>query len=132
MPPVGSVHARPFPPDAVEDLGPPEALGFGTVARGGDEAPELRHGHLAPVDPEGADGHLVDRRFVRRLVAGSHPEDADGDPGHARGRRRGPRDQREREDRIQTGTSSVVVARDLARPRSRANLTEPGVWYFSR
>ena len=32
----------------------------------------------------------------------------------------------------QSGTSSVVVARDLARPRSRAYFTEPGVWYFSR
>ncbi len=30
------------------------------------------------------------------------------------------------------GTSSVVVALDLARPRSRAYLTDPGVSYFSR
>jgi len=30
------------------------------------------------------------------------------------------------------GTNSVVVALDLARPRSRANLIEPGVLYFSR
>ena len=30
------------------------------------------------------------------------------------------------------GTSSVVVAFDFARPRSRANLIDAGVWYFSR
>ena len=30
------------------------------------------------------------------------------------------------------GTSSVVVALDFARPRSRANLRDPGVWYFAR
>ncbi len=30
------------------------------------------------------------------------------------------------------GTSSLVVPLDFARPRSRANLWAPGVWYFSR
>ncbi len=30
------------------------------------------------------------------------------------------------------GTSSVVVALHFDRPRSRANLRAPGVWYFSR
>lgn len=33
---------------------------------------------------------------------------------------------------LYSGTSSVVVSRDFALPRSRAYLIDPGVWYFSK
>lgn len=72
------------------------------------------------------------REVVMRARRGEPGVDADEERSQRRPEDVGKRAAANGQPRGERGTSSVVVARDFGRPRSRAYLTDPGVSYFSR
>src|SRR5688572_25147540 len=105
-------------------------------------------GAPAPHEPDSRDAHVVLRATLARLarpMPASKPRReisrrrrAQGDDFLHVPRRRFAKAQARAGSQsaagipLHRGTSSVVVARDFAPPRSRAYFKEPGVWYFSR